>query len=182
MILCHCYQYINIQWRISHVEALTFVWDANLLVLFFLAYFWGIYYWNKILKWCWWRKNSFFHYFLLLSRWVLLSDVNVSEPTGTLISQLGTSFPVTEPPFEKDLIAGEASQGLFFGSHFIHPHFPLSIGNHFSSAVLAALFQALWGWKYHCASNRLSPCPLLSWLYNEPPFFSPAAHVPLERV
>lgn len=181
MILCHCYQYINIQWRISHVEALTFVWDANLLVLFFLAYFWGIYYWNKILKWCWWRKNSFFHYFLL-SRWVLLSDVNVSEPTGTLISQLGTSFPVTEPPFEKDLIAGEASQGLFFGSHFIHPHFLLSIGNPFSSAVLAALFQALWGWKYHCASNRLSPCPLLSWLYNEPPFFSPAAHVPLERV
>lgn len=175
IILCHWYQCISIQWWISHVETLTFFGNANLLLLFSLII--GKKVWSDVDG----EKQSL-SLFLLISKWILLSDVNVSEPTGTLIFQLGTSFPVMEPPLDRVNCWGSHPRTVF-GSHFIYPHFPLSVGNRFfqwcisstcSGAVRVGMSQ--------CIQQAL-PLPtgvlVVQW---DPIFFSSCECIPLERV
>lgn len=118
-------------------------------------------------------RNSLFHYFSSsLNEFCSLTSMwaNPQECSSSSWAHLSQWWSL----HWTELIAGEAIQGLFLAliSSTLTFHSPLAIV--FFNGVLAALVQALQGWECHSASSRLSRCPLVSWWYNETPFFSPA--------
>lgn len=132
---CHCCQHFCIQCRISQVETLSFLWDANLMMLFFAAYFWGIYYYRK--DWSDIGKNPIAVITFSFSlKWILLSNANewshsnVNSPVWCILPG-GRSLSLT-----MSYLMSKPSKKYAFGSHFTHSHLPPSTDNQFSSGIL----------------------------------------------